>query len=129
MRAFRKFRSIKIIRPEFFSFSFDRFCSVKANPNFVNSVIINTGSDNIQVARNTHIFNRVCYTRNRIIRIRINKNIIRSADNFVTAFILYGNHGIVLAFFFAANIKFFLPAVHLGNVALINIALATCKNR
>ena len=52
---------VEIVRPKCPALGFYRVSSIENEPDFRNSVVINTGSDNVKVARNTHVVDRVCY--------------------------------------------------------------------
>ena len=129
MRTFCKLGCVEIIRPEFLTVGFYRFSTVKNKPYFFNTVIINTGTDNVKVTRNAHVFNRVCNSGNCIVRIRINKNVVRTANRLVATFIFSHYKYVVFTGFLLVDIKLFLPAVHLSNITFINIALTMSEYR
>ena len=116
MGSFKKLCSIEEVRPEFSTVGLYRmlFITIKNKPDLSHLIIINTSTDDVEVARNTHVVNRVCDSADREIGFWIDVDVERTGDSLVASLILGSNENIVLSSFMfrlIVDVEFLLPAV------------------
>ena len=99
MKTFFKLCCIKIVRPEFFTLGTNRmfFITVKNQINIFNGIIINTGTNDIQVTYDAHILMRVCNTADRKVGVRVYIKVKRPLKRFITAKVDCLNHNVIFS--------------------------------